>query len=555
MKECAESGCARNWHSGPHAVGERTGAVLADRRSPGSFWLVYARSAMEVHGSRKRLERNRDLMGNVRKSVRPLGLISPRHVRVPGTAIPPGGPPRGVPVARVADGARPDLLRVGIFTLILLSLSRFHNYLGIGQLRPALLLTAACGALALFNPSLINAEKVLRFWPARAILALGVLSCFSAAFGLSLGASAVFILENYVKVIVLAFLIIAGIRHARDLSKFVWAYVASCGILAYYAIFVFQVRFVRGGVARLNSLYTFDSNDIATILMSGLPLTLLVFQTSKGNRKLLAGLILVGIGATMARSGSRGGFLALLAVGALLLVWVPGISFAKRVAFVGTLALALVVAAPPGYWTQMNTLTAPKEDYNWNSHYGRRQLAERGIGYMMRYPLFGVGIGNFSRADGTISEKAVTFVDRVGYANRWRAAHNSYVQVGSEMGIPGLVLWVSLIFGGVASMRRLRRKLPSSWARGDPDQRLVYHLTIYLPVSIAGFAVAAFWVSFAYLDPLYILMALVMGVHISLAEMRRRGVVPMPAAAAGRSSRRVPRPASPAPARTAMIGK
>lgn len=425
--------------------------------------------------------------------------------------------------AEVRPRYRIDPFRGAIFLLILLSLSRIHNHLGIGQLRPALILAAVSGAVAIFNPRLINAEKVLQYWPARVILALGVLACFSAAFGISLGASAVFFLENYIKVIVLAFLIIVGIRHARDLSTFVWAYVASCGVLAYFAIFVFRVRMVGSGVARLNSLYTFDSNDVATILMSGLPLTLLLVQTSKGNKKLIAALILLGIGATMARSGSRGGFLALLAVVTLLLFWVPGVSAVKRLLFVGTVIAGLVIAAPTGYWEQMKTLTNPTEDYNWDTYYGRRKLAERGIGYMLQYPFFGVGIGNFPRADATLSERARNFIDRVGYANRWRSVHNSYVQVGSEMGIPGLVLWLALIFGGIRSMRRLRRRLPGSWARGDPDQRLIYYLTIYLPVSIVGFAVAAFFVSFAYLDPLYILMALVVGVHISLSEMRRRG--------------------------------
>ncbi|MGH7541653.1 MAG: O-antigen ligase family protein [Gemmatimonadota bacterium] len=438
-----------------------------------------------------------------------------------------------------------DLLRLGIAALIVLSLSRIHNHLGIGQLRPALLLTGLCGAMAVFNPRLVNAEKLLHYWPARVIVALGVVSCFSAAFGISLGASAVFILENYIKVIIVTFLIISGIRHAKDLSTFVWACVASCGILAYFAIFVFKVRVVGSGVARLNSLYTFDSNDVATILMSGLPLTLLAYQTSRGGKKVLAGVTLLGIGATMARSGSRGGFLALLAVGALLLFWVPGVSAVKRILFVGTVAIGLVIAAPPGYWEQMRTLTSLEEDYNWDSYYGRRKLAERGIGYMIRYPIFGVGIGNFPRADGTLSDRAQNFVERTGYANRWRSVHNTYVQAGSEMGVPGLALFVSLIIGGVVSMRRLRRRLPAAWARGDPDQRLIYYLSIYLPVSIVGFAVAAFFVAFAYLDPLYILMALVVGVHISLSEMRRRGAPGAPAPLyAGATRRPVPRPRS-----------
>ncbi len=433
------------------------------------------------------------------------------------------GDPLGVAAPRQLARApyRPDSLRWAMILLILISLSRIHNHLGIGQLRPALVLAAVCAGIALANPGLTNSRRIVAFWPARVILALAVVACLSAPFGLSLGASAVFIVENYLKVIVLTFLTIAGIRHGRDLRAFVWAYVASCAILASFAIFIFDLESTSGGLQRLSNLYTFDANDIATILMSGLPLTFVVYQTSRGAGRFLAAATLIGIAVSMARSGSRGGFLALLAVGLGLLFWLPGVSAVRRVAFVGTAAIGLSIAAPAGYWEQMNTLLNLKEDYNWDTYYGRRQTAERGVEYMLRYPLFGVGIGNFARADATISERARTFVDRPGHALRWRAAHNSYVEIGSEMGFTGLVLWLCLIFGGIGSMRRLRRRLPHAWQRGDPDERFIYYMTVCLPISIIGFAVAAFWVSFAYLDPIYILMAFVVGVHMTVDQKRQ----------------------------------
>lgn len=442
------------------------------------------------------------------------------------------------------------MLRGMVSVLIVITLSRVHVHMGLAQARPVLLLAIACVAFAIMNPRLVNAERILSFWPARVFVALAVIACLSAPFGISLGGTAVFILDVFSKCLILSFLIIAGVRHARDLLTFVWAYVLSCGFLAYLAIFVFRVRMTQG-VARLNNLYTFDSNDISTILMAGLPLTLLVYQNSVGRKKVLAGAILVGIGATMARSGSRGGFLALLAVGAALLFWVPGVAAAKRIMFVGTVATALVIAAPAGYWEQMRTLLSPTEDYNWDEYYGRRKTAERGIEYMLRYPVFGVGIGQFARADGTISDRAVTFVDRVGYSVRWRAAHNSFVEAGAETGIPGLLLWTSLIVGGIGSMRRLRKRLPRGWLHGTPEQRFLYSMTIYLPVSFIGFAVAAFWVSFAWIEPVYFLAAFVVGVHISVTALLKQSPGSGPGRAAPRrgSLGRVP------PAPTPLAGR
>jgi O-antigen ligase len=132
---------------------------------------------------------------------------------------------------------------------------------------------------------------------------------------------------------------------------------------------------------------------------------------------------------------------------------------------------------------------------------------------MKSYPLFGIGIGNFARAEGTISDRARNWVP--GMAGiKWTAPHNSFVEAGAELGVPGLVLWSSLVFGGIVAMRRLRRRLPKGWAAGDPDQRFLYVATSYLPVALTGFAAGAFFVSFAFLDPIYILAAFMSGMYV-----------------------------------------
>jgi O-antigen ligase len=141
------------------------------------------------------------------------------------------------------------------------------------------------------------------------------------------------------------------------------------------------------------------------------------------------------------------------------------------------------------------------------------------VGYMMRYPVFGIGIHNFTRAEGTISEKAYAHV--VGTGLRWAAPHNSYVEVGAELGIPGLILWSSLVFGGMAGVFRMHRLLPREWRRGNPEQRFLYALTASLPIALLGFAVTSSFVSFAYLDPIYILAAMVSGTYLLVPRHAR----------------------------------
>jgi O-antigen ligase len=136
---------------------------------------------------------------------------------------------------------------------------------------------------------------------------------------------------------------------------------------------------------------------------------------------------------------------------------------------------------------------------------------------MMTHPIFGIGINNFWRAECFESDKARSHIAGTGI--KCSAAHNSYIQAGAELGIPGLVLWLVLIFGGIRGMLRLRRRLPPAWARGSPEDRFLYLAPLYLAVAMVGFAVSSFFVSFAWMDPVYYLAALMAGVY-SVASRR-----------------------------------
>ena len=99
-------------------------------------------------------------------------------------------------------------------------------------------------------------------------------------------------------------------------------------------------------------------------------------------------MALVGIGATVARSGSRGGLIGLVAVGVALLFFGRGVSFGKRVLTIVVVGAGLSFWAPLGYWQQMQSILSPKEDYNYTSKDGRKEVAKRGIGYMLARPDF-----------------------------------------------------------------------------------------------------------------------------------------------------------------------
>jgi O-antigen ligase len=137
------------------------------------------------------------------------------------------------------------------------------------------------------------------------------------------------------------------------------------------------------------------------------------------------------------------------------------------------------------------------------------------LGYVARYPIFGLGVSNFQTAECTINpllEHADPFGDPIICA----APHNSFLQVAAELGIPGLVAWCTVVFGAMIAPGRLRKRLPAHWMRGDTDERFLYSFTVYLPLVSMGFACTAFFVSHAWMDTILFLAAITAGMYVAV---------------------------------------
>ena len=405
--------------------------------------------------------------------------------------------------------------------LLILTISRIHNHFPIFQVfRPGLTLAGAAIALAILSPQYLS-KTWFRRWPARVVAGLALAAVLSAIFGISLGAAANMFINLYTKVLIFTFLLMATMRGAEDVRLYVWGCVVSCAALAWLTLFAFDLSYDSVmQLYRVDDMYNYDANDAGVILVTGLTLSLLTMHASGRRGKIISLLVAAAIVASLTYGGSRGAFLGVVITVLGLIVSVSRVSVAKRLAVIGVMVGLLVVVAPEGYWKRMNSLTSVQTDYNWDAEFGRRQTWIRGLGYMLEYPVFGVGIGNFGRAEGTMSPCA-RFDECGRQGIRWVAPHNSFLEVGAELGFVGLVLWSSLVFGGMASLVRLRRRLPKRWYRGNAEQRIVYLSTIYLPVALAGFAVTSSFVSHAYYDLVYVLAALVLGVQAAADEQLR----------------------------------
>jgi O-antigen ligase len=412
-----------------------------------------------------------------------------------------------------------DALRLSLAFLVVLTISRFHqHYPAIAALRPGLIATGLVGIYAFLNPGLLARGNILRTWPAKLMAAFFVLACLSTAFGISMGNSGKYILDSYMKTVIFGFLTIACIRNVRDLYTLGWALVISCAIISGMALFVFQLT-IYDGYARLDDLYTYDANDVGCVLVACIGLVMVHVSASRPVGRITSFAVLIMMCAAIARTGSRGALVGLVAAGVALLVLAQGKSFLSRLLISGAAVVGLSLWAPPGYWSQMETILNPKDDYNYTSVDGRKQVAERGMQYMLTHPFAGVGIANFDKAECTISEMAVKY--RGNSPLRCTPPHNSAVQAGAEMGIPGLILWGVFLGGGIFGPIALRRRLPKWWKRGDAEERYIYAATVYFPVTYFAFAVSSLFLTFAWMDFTYLLIAFLAGLFMA-AEYKLR---------------------------------
>jgi len=156
------------------------------------------------------------------------------------------------------------------------------------------------------------------------------------------------------------------------------------------------------------------------------------------------------------------------------------------------------------------TTIGSDSDYNMTEESGRINIWRRGVGYMIDSPTFGVGPNNFQVAEGTLSPFASRA--QMGLGVRWNAAHNSYVQAGAELGVPGLLLFLAVIASTLTALRR-------------SGSRCGGGLSSALTASLLGFVVGAFFLSLAYSEMLYTLVALAIGLHKVTAGPAQRGPV------------------------------
>ncbi len=363
----------------------------------------------------------------------------------------------------------------------------------------------------------------------RMLLGLFAIMFLGIPTSLAQGASLSFLLKDFMPNLLLAMMVAAGVRNMRDLE---WVMRGTVVGGALYCLYIYM-RFHVGADGRLAELIYYDSNDISVLIVCTLPLAVYFIRPGmKLMDRIVAAAAFVVFLLTLIKGGSRGGFLGLLVVGTVLLVWYRGIPRRQMILVAVAGAALLALRGSDTYWANMKTLLHPTNDYNWTgkgaTSGGRRAIWTRGIGYMLHHPLVGLGVRTFSRAEGTLSPGGqLNLIGGPGY--KWSAAHNSFVEIGAETGVIGLVLFTGLFVYSIRAMMRLhRRRGPPGSVIGPRESAMAQSIA----VAIIGFCVSGSFVSANYFAYPYLLIAMAAGLlkltRLNPTGAARGAVTPVP---------------------------
>ena len=363
------------------------------------------------------------------------------------------------------------------------------------------LMSLAALVFFVMSPAPRRLGKASRWAVMRFAFCICALVLLSIPTSLYPGYSFSFFFKDYGRTFLLMLCIAAGVRSQVDLERLIITLLI--GGLIYSVMIITTIPIGIDG--RLGALIYYDANDLALLLACCVPLWIALLRRPERWLRLLAAVSLGVLMLTMVKTGSRGGFLGLIAAGLFMLFGFTTVSKKTRIAAVGAVVIVFVLVANDTYWHMMASLLNPSSDYNWsgNSDTGRMEIWKRGMGYMFSHPLTGVGARAFPVAEGELSIAAQ--LQEVGIGMKWSAAHNSFVEIGAELGVGGLICFVGMLIAAFAALRSTVR----ACRRLGPAGRRPAEVAQALMGTLVAFCVSGFFLSQAYSAFLYTTVGLV----------------------------------------------
>jgi hypothetical protein len=253
-----------------------------------------------------------------------------------------------------------------------------------------------------------------------------------------------------------------------------------------------------------------NPNDLAQVILFGLPGWWLIIKRSRSPvMRLVAFASVVVIMVTFTKTASRGGFAGIVVL-ILVYFWRSSSSGKVKIAFVMTVTMvAALLLVPKSIKARLSTLSSEDLQVEWTdpeytaglrsavaSTQSRKRMLWRSLILTAKHPFFGVGAGMFPVAEND-------YANSVGERGSWLGTHNSYTQVSSEIGIPGLIVYLTILITCLKESRRVYKV-----TAGNPQFAEIGDMAICLNYMVLSFMITSLFSSVAFMNFVPILAGL-----------------------------------------------
>lgn len=287
------------------------------------------------------------------------------------------------------------------------------------------------------------------------------------------------------------FIFLYMIKTRRQVVVIVWVFLIMATISVIYGLYCLKANIgIRDrGIVRVTSFMANPNAFGATLaLLIPICISLIMSSYEKIYKFILIGIMFLLITGVVI-SYSRTSMIAMLV--SLFFTPVLFCTGKKKItAFIATLLLlpTLYYFFPLDRvkWRAHNRLAAVFEAESVAEvDLGRVETTRAGYMMMLRNPLFGVGLGGFGHEYHDLAQSSDDLeLVMSRYGERGLSAHNLYVQVGGQLGITGLILYLYLILLSFKNLIKAEKQFL------EADDDILYSISRSIKIFLIVFLVA-----------------------------------------------------------------
>lgn len=287
-----------------------------------------------------------------------------------------------------------------------------------------------------------------------------------------------------------------------------WVWVLGGAYLGYEGTIASPGMFVKGRLDGIGGPDFAGSSGLGVHLAASLPFVGLGLIVAKKwyikSIALISGPLVVQ---TLVLSRTRGAFVAII-VG--ILVAITGVPPKLKKKFFLLLAVGILgalVLVDTGYWKRMDTISSDKSSMEESSA-SRVEIWAGSLLMLYDKPL-GVGIGNFTDYIGLYVPE-----------HENRASHNTFVRCWGDLGIPGFLVFIVILFLAYRILRQIKKDSLRVFGNQDLDNLSIEAFALKLALTI--YIVGGLFTERTYAEGLWWLIGMAICLHRCKVDLMQK---------------------------------